>query len=522
MRPTVRLVTDFLERAAARTPDKIALVCDGERLSYRQLDELANRLANVLVARGVERGDRVVLWCPNSVELVVAIFATLKAGGVFVPVNATTKPDQLAHVVADCAAKAIVAPARQRAALSQLLDTNRSVAFCIVVQSAGPDQVPLPDRSCDYASAVSGSDPVAPARCCIDRDLACLIYTSGSTGTAKGVMSAHHNVVFAVDSITSYLRNTADDVVISALPLSFDYGLYQLLMVVAFGGTLVLEPSFTYPAAFLERLAEERATGLPGVPTMWAMLLDLDLTAFDLSSLRYVTNTAAALPATHVQRLRQALPNVAVYSMYGLTETKRTLYMPPEHLDSRPGSVGIAIPGTEVWLEDEHGNRLGANEVGELVVRGGHVMLGYWNAPEATAARFRAGPWPGERVCRSGDLFTRDDAGFYTFVGRRDDMLKCRGEKVAPKEVEGVLQAMAAVREAAVVGVPDPILGHAIRAYVVRRDESLTTAAVQRHCRAHLEDWKVPQTVVFVAQLPRTQNGKVNRASLASGSLPPE
>lgn len=517
----MRLVTDFLARAVLRTPDKIALVCDGQRLSYRRLDELAKRLANVLVARGVARGDRVVLWCPNSVELVVAIFATLEAGGVFVPVNATTKPDQLAHVVADCEAKAIVAPARQRATLSKLLESTRSLAFCVVVRYAGPDDVSLPDRTIDYAAALDGGSCFAPPRRCIDRDLACLIYTSGSTGTPKGVMSAHHNVVFAIESITSYLRNTADDVVISALPLSFDYGLYQLLMVVAFGGTLVLEPSFTYPAAFLERLAEERATGLPGVPTMWAMLLDMDLTAFDLSSLRYVTNTAAALPASHIQRLREALPNAAVYSMYGLTETKRTLYMPPEHLASRPGSVGIAIPGTEVWLEDEHGKRLGANEVGELVVRGGHVMLGYWNAPEATAARFRAGPWPGERVCRSGDLFTRDDAGFYTFVGRRDDMLKCRGEKVAPKEVEGVLQAMGAVREAAVVGVPDPILGHAIWAYVVRRDETLTAASVQRHCRAHLEDWKVPQTVVFVEQLPRTQNGKVDRANLASGPTPP-
>ena len=514
----MRLVTDALDRAVASTPDKVVLVCDGQRLSYRRLDELANRLANTLAAHSVDRGDRVVLWGPNSVELVVGIFAVLKLGAVIVLANDSAKPTQLAYLVADCAAKAILATGRQSVAVVPLLDSQPTLQVGVVVRAAGPSPRLPHDRLLDYAEALARGDVNPPPRRAIDRDLACLIYTSGSTGAPKGVMSAHHNVVFAVDSITSYLRNTADDVVLSALPLSFDYGLYQLFMVVAFGGTLVLERSFAFPAEFLLRLAEERATGVPGVPTMWALLLGMDLTAFDLGSLRYVTNTAAALPASHIQQLRRALPGVDVYSMYGLTETKRTLYMPPAALDERPGSVGIAIPGTEVWLEDEQGNRLGSNQVGELVVRGGHVMLGYWNAPDATAARFRPGPQPGERVCHSGDLFTRDDAGFYTFVGRRDDMLKCRGEKVAPKEVEGVLHGLDGVREAAVVGVPDAVLGQAVVAHVVRRDATLTVDAVLRHCRARLEDFKVPRTVLFVDELPKTDNGKVHRAKLAGGS----
>jgi acyl-coenzyme A synthetase/AMP-(fatty) acid ligase len=349
----------------------------------------------------------------------------------------------------------------------------------------------------------------------IDLDLACLIYTSGSTGEPKGVMSDHSNVAFASGSIISYLENTEQDIVIGLLPLSFDYGLYQLLMTFRFGGTLVLEKGFAYPAAALRRIEEERVTGLPGVPTIFAVLLKMDLGAYDLSSLRYLSNTAAALPTSHIVSLRQAFPGATLFSMYGLTETKRTLYLPPDQLDVRPGSVGIAIPGTEVWLEDEAGNRLPPGQTGELVIRGRHVMRGYWGDPAATAQRYRPGPLPGERVCYSGDLFRTDDEGYLYFVARKDDIIKSRGEKVAPKEVENVLYALEGVTEAAVVGVPDPVLGEAIVAFVViGGGRELTAAAVLAHCRANLEDYMVPQQVEFLMELPKTESGKINHRSL--------
>jgi acyl-CoA synthetase (AMP-forming)/AMP-acid ligase II len=213
--------------------------------------------------------------------------------------------------------------------------------------------------------------------------------------------------------------------------------------------------------------------------------------------------------------LRHKLPSVAIYSMYGLTETKRTLYLPPELLDRKPGSVGIAIPGTEVWLEDELGRQLGPGEVGELVVRGRHVMRGYWEAPEMTALRFRPGPLPGERLCYTGDLFRMDDDGCMYFVGRRDDIIKSRGEKVAPREVENVLHALVGIVEAAVVGVPDPILGHAVKAVLVRSDPSLTTSRVLAYCKAHLEDFMVPRIVEFVEALPKSPSGKIRKEMLA-------
>jgi acyl-CoA synthetase (AMP-forming)/AMP-acid ligase II len=200
--------------------------------------------------------------------------------------------------------------------------------------------------------------------------------------------------------------------------------------------------------------------------------------------------------------------------MYGLTETKRTLYLPLEQLDRRIDSVGVAIPGTEVWLEDEQGNRLGPGAMGELVVRGRHVMRGYWGDAEATARRFRPGPIPGERLCYTGDLFRMDDEGFLYFVARKDDMIKSRGEKVSPKEIENVLYKLNGVREAAVIGIPDPILGQAIKAYVVPDRPGLTDVEVLRHCRAHLEDIMLPKVVEICAELPKTSSGKIKKTDL--------
>jgi acyl-CoA synthetase (AMP-forming)/AMP-acid ligase II len=244
------------------------------------------------------------------------------------------------------------------------------------------------------------------------------------------------------------------------------------------------------------------------------MLLAMDLSEFDLTSVRYLTNAAAALAPAHIQRLREAFPNAQLYSMYGLTETKRALYLPPEELDRRPDSVGKAIPGTEVWLEDDSGKRLGPGEVGELVVRGRHVMRGYWGDPRATAERFPPGPLPGERVCRTGDLFRTDEDGFFYFVGRKDDIIKSRGEKVSPKEIEDVLYGLPEIREAAVIGVPDAVLGQAIKAFVVVNGAGLTEADILRHCRAHLEDLLVPQMIELRAELPKTPSGKIRKKEL--------
>ena len=509
------LVHQFLERSAERTPDKIALVCEDRRFTYKQIDTMANRLANALREHGVQRGDRVILYLNNSIELVIGIFAVMKAEGVFVVINATTKADKLLYTVRNSRASAIVLSARQTDIARTLTAGSDSLRCVIITGDADTNESLLNVPHLHFDQIQSDFSAKKPPCRTIDQDLACLVYTSGSTGPPKGVMCGHNNVVFAATSIIAYLKNKQDDIVINVLPLSFDYGLYQLLMVFKFGGTLVLERSFTYPAKMLQLMQAERVTGFPAVPTLLALLLKMDLSSYDLSCLRYISNTAAALPLSHIQEIRDKFQDVTLVSMYGLTETKRTLYLPPEQLDTRPGSVGIAIPGTEVWIEDEDGRRLGPNQVGELVIRGRHVMRGYWENPEATAARYRPGRIAGERHCYSGDLFRMDDAGYLYFVGRIDDIIKSRGEKVPPKEIEGVLHELTDIVEAAVIGVPDPILGQAIKAFVVLAEGSaLSEKDIMRHCRASLEDFMVPQTVEIRDALPKNPSGKIQKTEL--------
>ncbi len=509
------LVQDFLHHSVQQFPEKLALICDDQRLTYAQIEASANRMANALRANGVNRGDRVAIHLNNSVETVVAVFATLKAGGVFVVVNHTTKPDKLLYILNNARATALIADGgRSRNIAPTILADAPSLKFCVFTGKKASAAAEANPRFFTFDALQTDFPTDRPPQVNIDLDLACLIYTSGSTGDPKGVMSDHSNVVFVADSVIEYLENVEDDILINLLPFSFDYGLYQLLMTFRFGGTLVLERGFIYPAAILKKMAAERVTGFPGVPTMFAILLQMDLSPYDLSHLRYISNTAAALPPSHIQELREKFPDATIYSMYGLTETKRTLYLPPEQLDIRPGSVGIAIPDTEVWVEDEDGNRLGAGEIGELVVRGRHVMRGYWEAPALTARRYRPGPIPGERVCYTGDLFRMDDEGFLYFVGRKDDIIKSRGEKVAPKEVENVLYGLPGVVEAAVVGVPDPILGEAVKAFVVVDGANLTDGKVLAYCRANMEDYMVPKYVEFRDELPKTTSGKIKKTGL--------
>jgi len=520
----------FLRASAARHPDKTALVNGETRLSYAAFDAACDRLAASLVAAGLKPGERVLVFMDNCWEAAVAIYAVSRAGGVFSPINPSTKADKLAYIIANCRARALIT-----------LDRLAKVAGTALAQAPGPDIAIIAGPRADAAIGETMPEDVAamsfaqalnagaegdlsctdalPRADRADSDLAMLIYTSGSTGQPKGVMMAHENIDAASASITTYLRNTPDDIILNVLPIAFDYGLYQLIMAVRMGATLVLEKSFAFPQAIFDLMRRERVTGLPLVPTMAAMILQMkNLEPGFLPDLRYVTNTAAALPPAHIARLRALLPGVALYSMYGLTECKRCTWLPPEDLDAKPGSVGIAIPGTRAFVVDDDGHELPAGAIGELAIAGPHVMLGYWENPQASAACLRPATSPGERILMTGDLFRADADGYLYFVGRKDDIIKSRGEKVAPKEVETVLHACPGVAEAVVVGTPDPVLGQAVTALVVRSDATVKERDVIRHCAANLEDFMVPRRIVFRDTLPRTDTGKISRR-LASQTL---
>jgi amino acid adenylation domain-containing protein len=512
-------VEAFLEQPALQTPDKIALICQEARLSYAEVDRLSNRLAHALKSEGLVRGERVAIYLDNSIEAVISVFGVLKAGGIFLMINPSTKADKLAYILNDCRATGLISHTKQLEMISRGVKEVSSLRVLILAGtgSAGVQLDRIQTRGWEEALAQQAAPSAhPPTKSSIDIDLATIIYTSGSTGFPKGVMMTHLNMVTAATSISRYVENTSDDIILSALPLSFDYGLYQVLMAFKIGATIVLEKSFAYPQLIIEKLLQEKVTGFPLVPTMVAILLQMKgLVPGRFPLLRYITNTAAALPPAHIAKLRALFPATKIFSMYGLTECKRVSYLPPDQLDIRPTSVGIAIPNTEVYVVDEEGKRAAPGVVGELVVRGAHVMKGYWERKEETERALRPGLLPGEKVLYTGDLFKMDAEGFLYFVGRKDDIIKTRGEKVSPKEVEAVLYALPEVAEAAVVGVADELLGQAVKAVIVKAEgASLTEQAILLHCKRHLEDFMVPKLVEFREALPKTATGKIQKRDL--------
>jgi long-chain acyl-CoA synthetase len=513
------LVAEFLEHSADRLPDKIALIFDGQRLNYLQIDKRANRLANWLLNKGIQKQDRVAIFLEPSVEAIVGLFASLKAGGTFVIINPQVRARKVAFILNDCRAKALIVDTARFREVSVELGRCPFLRFIIMTDRKTNWNVgrkmPLPGDCFEEIMNNYSSD--RPERRCIDMDLASLIYTSGSTGVPKGVMLTHLNMVSAARSITQYLENTSNDVIMNVLPLSFDYGLYQVLMAFMVGGTVVQEQAFIFPYRTISLMLQEKVTGFPIVPAVAAMLFKLkNLKRHDFPDLRYITSTAQALPPRHIRKLRELFPRARIYSMYGLTECKRVSYLPPEEINRRPTSVGKAMPNTEAFIVDEKGNTISEpGRTGELVVRGSHVMRGYWNRPEETDKVLRPGPVPGENVLYTGDLFRMDEDGFLYFVARKDEMIKVAGALVSPKEVENALHEIADVKEAAVVGVSDEITGEAVEAFVaLKKGSRLDEGDIRRKSAKFLESYMIPKYVEIRTSLPKSDHGKILKNEL--------
>lgn len=517
-----RLLHDSLIQTAAEHSDKVAIISNGERVTYAELEARARSFATLLQSVGVKRGDRVAIFLENSADTVVGIYGSLMAGAAFIVVNPQTKEDKLHYMLADSGASVVLSGGRLAHSIGSLMASESTTLPGLLALVTNGDQVPgfelarganpgfvvLPlESSSDRALAEPGT---------ISLDLAALVYTSGSTGNPKGVMLSHQNMVFAQGSLVEYLRLADSDVILNVLPLAFDYGLYQAIMSVHLGATLVLERTFAFPANIVKRIVDENVTVFPGVPTIFATLIALHKKApLSMPSVRRYTNTAAHLPDEHVPFLLEMSPEALIYKMYGLTECKRVCYLEPELVLDKPLSVGKAIPGTETYLLDDSGGSVPPGETGTLFVRGPHVMLGYWNLPDETKRMLKPGKYPGERVLCTHDFFREDEEGFLYFMGRSDDIIKSRGEKVSPVEVENALATIPGVQEVAVVGVPDELLGQAIRAFVVLDGEAdYTEVTFKRQSMARLEAFMVPRDVVFMSELPKTATGKVRKKSL--------
>ena len=509
------MLHEMFRAAACLHSSKLAVVGHAGRLTYQQLEAEALRLAQELLRLGARESDRVAVLMANSSEAAVAIWAVLEAGCVLVPLHASARAEVLYPVLRDAEPRWLIAGGELSAAFPALLSNHPGIAH-LLAWSASPDMKTGSDpRVVPWSLAPADASPHAPSISPSQdpASLAALIYTSGTTGEPKGVMLSHANMLAALSAVNAYLNLDSGDVIYSALPLSSSYGLYQLVLGLAVGATVVLDRSFAFPARSLALIAEEKASVFAGVPTMYAwMATTPTLDVYDLSRLRILTSAAAALPFEHARRVRERLPDARLFVMYGQTECKRITYLEPADLERKPGSVGRGMPYQEHAVVDESGVPVAPGDIGELVVRGPHVMQGYWRNAEATAHKLRPiagspGPW-----MHTDDLFRIDEEGYLYFVGRRDDILKIGGHKVSPREIEEVLCQMPEIREAAVVGMPDPLWGQAARAHLVLREGANCDAeAVIRFCKARLRAFMVPKTVVFELDLPKTESGKVKK-----------
>jgi acyl-CoA ligase (AMP-forming) (exosortase A-associated) len=512
-------------RTALSRPDAPALRfktgAAQETVNYGTLAQQIDAVASGLIEQGLARFERVAVYLPKRIETVASFFGIVRAGGVFVPVNPLLKAPQVAHILADCNVRTLITSADRLAGLTEVLANCHDLRSIVLIDETATRPATLPAVGMHTWRQLVSASGRAFHRV-VDMDMAAILYTSGSTGKPKGVVLSHRNMVTGAKSVSQYLQNTPEDRLLAVLPFSFDYGFSQLSTAFNVGASVTLM-DYLFPRDILTMLAQDRITGLAGVPPLWVQLADLPWPETIPSHLRYITNSGGAMPGATLKKLRAVLPKTSPFLMYGLTEAFRSTYLDPSEAEKRPDSIGKAIPNAEILVVRPDGSACAPEEPGELVHRGSLVAMGYWNDPVKTAERFK--PAPGQDKCLvltemavwSGDTVRQDAEGFLYFVGRRDEMIKTSGYRVSPTEVEEVVFATGLVTDAAAVGVSHPTLGQAIVIVAAagpgqeQNSDKLIAA-----CRAELPAFMVPQRVEWRDTLPRNPNGKYDRPKLAA------
>jgi long-chain acyl-CoA synthetase len=482
-------VAALLESAALYHADRVALVAGERQWTYRELDGAVSSLAGGFAALGLGAGERIALHLPNWPEFVLAYYAAQKVGLVPLSLNVTYTAGEIEYIVGDALASAVV--------------TAGPIAASLPSRDRMPSVRHLLDAK-DLASLHGG----APRRA-MDRDredTAAILYTSATTGRPKGVMLTHANIVSNTYATVHHLKMTADDRGLCALPMFHCFGQNFILnALVCAGGTLVLHERFVLDQ-FLAAVARHRITLLYAVPTLYILFLQSEA-RHDFSSVRLCFSAAATLPADVERRWHERYGHF-IHQGYGLTECSPFASYNHEFA-FRPGSVGTPIENVEMKIVDPEGHEVADGELGEILIKGPNVMKGYFANPAATAESIRDG-W-----LHSGDIGRRDPDGYYFLVDRVKDMINVSGFKVFPREVEEILFRHEAVQEAAVIGVPDPLRGEAVKAFVVLKAGARATAeSLQATCRVALASYKVPETVEFIPALPRNPTGKILKKEL--------
>jgi len=519
-----KLVHGFLEDSAARFPDKKALCASGKWDSFAELDLRANRIAGLLLRRGLKKGDRVALFLENSPEYVASYYAVLKAGGTTVALNTENTAEDISYILRDCGVRVLITGAKlMKRTLSRPAEAMppagtpavpgaplEAVFVWNAPQESEVREIGLPFVRLPEALASEPDDH--PGVRVIDLDVASIVYTSGSTGKPRGAVLSHLNIVSNTRSIVDYLRLTADDRVLAVLPFHYIYGKSLLNTHFFVGGSVVVDNRFLYPNVILQTMRDQDITGFAGVPSTFTILLSRsNLKAMKFPSLRYVTQAGGAMPPSVQKEVAEAFAPARLFIMYGATEASARLsYLDPADLPRKWGSIGKAIANVELFVAGEDGHPLPAGVEGEIVARGSNIMSGYWNHPEETDKVLKNG------LYHTGDLGRMDDEGFLYVVGRSKDMIKIGGNRVSAKEIEEALHEHPAIIEAAVLGVPDDVLGEAPKAYIVVRKgagENIV-AELPAFLQKHLAVYKIPKLYEIRESLPKNDAGKILKLKL--------
>ncbi len=498
-------VADYL--LADKENDQVALYLNDRQYTYADLSLGAQHVAGYLSAVGVKKGDRVLLVSDNSFFWVAAYLGILKAGLVCVPLTTVAASADLDYILRTTEAKIAFVQA------GFAVKHSSRLAHCHLVTDREVSREPSPANTMSFATLQAQVNTACnqESQTCAD-DLAALMFTSGSTGKPRGVMVSHSNIIANTDSIIQYLALTEHDRIMAVLPFHYCFGTSLLHTHLRVGGSLVIDLRFMYPEKILQRMLETECTGFAGVPSHFQILLrNSSLRQKQFPHLRYVQQAGGHLAPGFIRDLREALPGTKIFIMYGQTEaTARLSYLPPEFLDTKLGSIGKGIPGVRLQVLSDTGAPVRPGEVGQIVAQGKNVSRGYWNAPQESANSFRNGQ------LFTGDLATVDEDGFIFVVDRAKDFVKCGGKRVSSRHLEDQLLEFEEVIEAAVIGVPDDVLGEAVKAFVVPRVVNYDglQERLQLFCKRRIPPEFIPKEIVVLRTLPKNSSGKVLKQEL--------
>jgi amino acid adenylation domain-containing protein len=513
------VLQQLLSKSAKNYPEKPAVWARGKSITYRELDERSNQVAHLLHKRGIQKGDRVGLFFPKSLESIVSMLGVLKAGGVYVPLDPQAPADRVGYIIGNCGIRILITTLNKRAELSE--ETRGLLEASILVEGEGNGRDLIAWSSLSEFPASH-----APNVALVETDLAYILYTSGSTGRPKGVMLSHQNALTFVEWCAEEFGVRSEDRLSNHAPLHFDLSVFDVYNTLEAGATvyLITEDLALFPTSLSSFIENQKITIWYSVPSaLMLLLLHGRLTPEKLKSLRVILFAGEVFPMKYLRQLAEISQQSALYNLYGPTETNVCTYYKVERerlagMEKLP--IGIACANTETFSVTPDGQLAGKGEAGELYVRGPGVTYGYWADQEKTHKMVVPNHFQEhfeEKMYRTGDIVTVGDDGNYYFQGRRDSMIKSRGYRIELGEIESALLSHPGVREAAVLAVPDEIIGNRIRAVVAAHiPGSVGVLELQQYCASRVPKYMIPELVDLFDELPKTSTGKIDRVKLAS------